>query len=96
VAVGAGAEDYADLGETWQVFAPTDALEPVVKALEAAKLTVKSSGIQFVPKNKKNVSGRDAELAIQLADMLDEHDDVQNVYADFDVSDEEIARIQQL
>ena len=45
------------------------------------------------PKAKKPVSGRDAELALQLSEMLDDHDDVQNVFSDFDLSDEEIARI---
>jgi YebC/PmpR family DNA-binding regulatory protein len=93
VGVGAGAEDYAASDDGWQLFAPVDAIEPVNKALEAAKLTVKSSGIQYLPKSKKEVSGRDAEVCIQLAEALDDHDDVQNVYADFDVSDDEMARI---
>jgi YebC/PmpR family DNA-binding regulatory protein len=96
VAVGAGAEDYSDSGDGWQVTAPVESLEGVAKALEAQKLQVKSSGIQYIPKNKKSVSGRDAELAIQLAEALDDHDDVQNVYADFDVSEEEMARISSL
>jgi YebC/PmpR family DNA-binding regulatory protein len=93
VAVGAGADDYSATDDGWQVVAEVEVLEPVTKALEAAKATVKSSGIQFLPKAKKGVSGRDAEVCIQLADALDDHDDVQNVYADFDVSDEEVARI---
>ena len=93
VAVGAGADDYTDMGDEWQVTAPIDALDAVTKALEAAKLTVKSSSLQYVPKNKKPVTGRDAEVAIQLAEALDDHDDVQNVYSDFDVSDEEMSRI---
>ena len=41
----------------------------------------------------RSVSGRDAELCLNLADALDDHDDGQNVYADFDVSDEELERI---
>ena len=54
---------------------------------------MKTSSLAFVPKNKKQVTGRDAEVAINLAEALDDHDDVQNVYADFDVSDEDMARI---
>jgi YebC/PmpR family DNA-binding regulatory protein len=96
VAVGAGADDYSQAGDTWQVVAEVEALDGVSKALEEAKLTVKSSNLQFLPKNKKPVSGRDAELALSLAEMLDDHDDVQNVYVDFDVSDEEMARISAL
>ncbi len=93
IAVGAGAEDYADQGEDWQVLAPPSALDAVVKALEDAKLTVKSNSLAYVPKNKKSVTGRDAEVCLSLADALDDHDDVQNVFADFDISEDELARI---
>jgi len=93
IAVGAGADDYSDEGEEWQVLTELSALEPVTKALEEAKITPKSSDASYVPKNKKDVSGRDAEVCLNLFEALDDHDDVQNVYTDFDVSDEEIARI---
>lgn len=93
LAVGAGAEDYSDGGETWQVTTPPEALDAVSKSLEGAKVTVKEANLQFVPKNKKPVTGRDAELAVQLAEMLDDHDDVQNVFSDFDLSEEELARL---
>ena len=61
-----------------------------------AKVAVKSSGIQFLPKNKKPVNGREAEVALNLAEALDDHDDVQNVYSDFDITDEEMQRIAEL
>ncbi|HEU4409396.1 MAG TPA: YebC/PmpR family DNA-binding transcriptional regulator [Polyangiaceae bacterium] len=93
VAVGAGADDYSDQGELWQVVSPPEALDAVGKALEAAKIALKESSLQFLPKAKKPVTGRDAELALQLSEMLDDHDDVQNVFSDFDLSEEEIARI---
>jgi len=93
VAVGAGAEDYADQGDEWQVTSPPEALHAVLEALETAKVTVKGSQLSYLPKNKKPLAGRDAEVALNLAETLDDHDDVQNVYADFDVSDEEMARI---
>ena len=93
VAVGAGADDYSDQGDDWQVLTAPTALDPVLKALEDAKIAVKESSLGYVPKNKKPVSGRDAEVCLNLADALDDHDDVQNVFADFDVSDEEMARI---
>jgi YebC/PmpR family DNA-binding regulatory protein len=93
VAVGAGAEDYRDEGEAWVVYTPPNDLERITAALEAAKLPVQSSKVGFVPKNKKTVSGREAEVCLNLVDSLDEHDDVQNVYADFDISDEEMSRI---
>ncbi len=93
IAVGSGAEDYSDDGETWSVTASPDKLQPVLDALEAAKIAVKESSIGFVPKTKKLVGGRDAELLINLVDILDDHEDVAHVYADFDLSDEELAKI---
>jgi YebC/PmpR family DNA-binding regulatory protein len=93
IAVGAGAEDYADDGEVWSVTTPPDALNTVLDALEKASIAVKGSSLGYLPKTKKPVSGRDAELLLNLAEVLDDHDDVANVYADFDVSDEELQRL---
>ncbi|MEA2752215.1 MAG: hypothetical protein QOI41_6358 [Myxococcales bacterium] len=93
VAVGAGAEDYADDGEVWTLTTPPDAMQVVLDALETAKIAVKGSQLAFIPKTKKQVAGRDAEVLINLAEVLDDHDDVQNVYADFDISDDELAKL---
>jgi YebC/PmpR family DNA-binding regulatory protein len=93
IAIGAGADDYSDQGEEWQVLSSVGALEGVVKALEEAKIPVKSSTAGYVPKNKKPVTGRDAEVCLNLVDTLDDNDDMQNVYADFDISDEELAKL---
>lgn len=93
IAVGAGAEDYEDAGEDWSLTTPPDALSTVLDALEAAKIEVKSSQLAHLPKTKKPVTDRDAELCLKLVDALDDHDDVQNVYADFDVSDEEMEKL---
>lgn len=93
IAVGSGADDYSDHGEEWQVLVDIASMDAVVKALEDAKIAVKSSNPGYVPKNKKPLTGRDAEVALNLAEALDDHDDVQNVYSDFDISDEEMAKI---
>jgi YebC/PmpR family DNA-binding regulatory protein len=93
VAVGAGADDYSDDGETWTVTTPPDGLNIVLDALEKASIGTKASQLAYLPKNKKPVTARDAELCLQLAETLDDHDDVANVYADFDVSDEDMARL---
>jgi YebC/PmpR family DNA-binding regulatory protein len=93
VAVGAGAEDYQDGGEEWLVTTPPDALTSIVDALEKAGIKPKTHNLAFIPKVKKPLSGRDAQVALNLAEALDDHDDVQNVYADFDISDEELAAL---
>jgi YebC/PmpR family DNA-binding regulatory protein len=93
VAVGAGADDYASADDEWQVTTPPDKVNTVAAALEAGKIPVAGMTLSFLPKSKKPITGRDAEVALNLVDALDDHDDVQNVYADFDVSDEELARL---
>ncbi len=91
--VNAGAEDYRDEGDAWVVYTPVTDLDKVSTALESAKLPVRDSSLVYVPKNKKPLTGREAEVALNLFEALDDHDDVQNVFADFDVSDEELARL---
>jgi YebC/PmpR family DNA-binding regulatory protein len=93
VAVGAGAEDYQNTGDEWVLTTPADALNAVVDALEKANIKPKSSSLASIPKVKKPLAGRDAQVALNLAEALDDHDDVQNVFADFDISDEELAAI---
>ncbi len=93
VAVGAGADDYVNAGDEWQLTTPSDALNGVVDALEKAGIKPKSSALGYVPKVKKPLAGRDAEVALNLVEVLDDHDDVQNVYADFDIAEDELLRI---
>jgi YebC/PmpR family DNA-binding regulatory protein len=92
-AVEAGADDYRDEGELWVVVTPVADLDRVTAGLEGKKLSVQSSKLAYVPKNKKPIGGRDAEVALGLIEGLDEHDDVQNVYTDLEVSDEDLQRI---
>jgi len=92
-AVEAGAEDYEDTGDVWLVSTPVDEFSNILSALEEAGIEAKSSRLAYVPNNKKEVRGRDAEVCLGLVDALDEHDDVANVYADFDVPEDEMERI---
>jgi YebC/PmpR family DNA-binding regulatory protein len=92
-AVEAGAEDYRDEGDVWVVYTAIPQLDTVTSALEKAGLKIASSALAYVPKNKKEVSDRDAEVCLNLVDALDEHDDVANVYSDFDVNESELQRI---
>jgi YebC/PmpR family DNA-binding regulatory protein len=93
IAVAAGAEDYVDAGDEWQLTTPPEALTIVVDALDKANVKPKSSSLAYVPKVKKPLSGRDAQVALNLAEALDDHDDVQNVYADFDIPDDELTAL---
>jgi YebC/PmpR family DNA-binding regulatory protein len=92
VAVGAGAEDYVEEGGMWIVTSPPDQLNTVLEALEKSKIAAKGQ-LAYVPKNKKPVNAAAAQVLVNLADALDDHDDVANVYADFDVSEEDMAKL---
>lgn len=92
-AVEAGAQDYEDDGENWTVYTPVEILEDISAAVEAAKLEVVGTKLVQVPKNRKELRGRDAEVALNLVDALDENDDVAHVYVDFDVPEDEMRRI---
>ncbi len=92
-ALEAGAEDYRDEGGVWLVVTPPQDLFDVVEALERSGLTLAESKLGFLPKTKKVVTGKDAELCLRLEEALDEHDDVQGVSFDFDISDEELEQL---
>jgi len=88
VALDAGAGDLADDGELWRVTCPPAELHKVRTAIEEAGMTVDSSDLTMVPQN--TIPLEDAEAAkkvLRLIDALDEHDDVQNVHANFDIPD---------
>ncbi len=93
-AVAAGADDYTNEGDEWHIVCSPENLTTVSESLEKANIAAKAK-LAYLPKNKKPLAGRDAEVALNLADALDEHDDIQNVYSDFDVSDEEMAKLAQ-
>ena len=93
IALGAGAEDIADVGDEWFVTTGPADVDVVRQALENAKIEVKSSQLAMVARNLVPVAGHDADVVLRLAENLDDHDDVQNVWSNFDISEEEAARI---
>lgn len=93
VAVGAGAEDVVLDGDQWSITAPKELLDVISNALSDAKITVASASLGKVPKTVKIVSGHDAEVLMGLLETLEDHDDVQKVYTDFELSEEDLARL---
>ena len=88
VAADAGAEDVRGSDESIEVITPPEALKPVLDALEGAGVTVESSELTQVPKSTIPLEGSDAKKVLNLIDSLEELDDVQGVYANFDISDD--------
>ncbi len=95
VAVGAGAEDLEEVGDDWVLTTPRASLDEVREAVAQANIEISSSGLEMLPKNKKVVEGRDAEVLLDLVDSLDDHDDVQKVFTDFELSDKDLERLAQ-
>lgn len=92
-AIEAGADDVDTSGEeAYEILtAPTD-LYAVVKALEAMGLKVDGASLTMLPKTTVKVEGAKAAASVlKLIEALEDHDDVQNVYANFDISDEDMA-----
>jgi YebC/PmpR family DNA-binding regulatory protein len=94
IAVSAGAEDLELLSEEWMVTTPREALDAVRTAIAEAGLDVASAKLEMIPKTPKIVEGRDAEVLMDLVGVLEDHDDVQNVFTDFDISDEALAALE--
>ncbi len=93
VALEAGAEDVKDEGGVIQVVTDPGDFETVKEALEGAELAYETAEITMVPQTETAIEGKSAEQLMKLIDMLEDNDDVQNVHANFDISDEEMARI---
>ncbi|MFT3926230.1 MAG: YebC/PmpR family DNA-binding transcriptional regulator [Myxococcales bacterium] len=93
VAVGAGAEDVQSDDERWVIMTPVEALEGVRVALVGAKLPVTTAELTKVAKTPKVIGGADAESGMGLVEALEDHDDVQKVYTDFELSDEALANL---
>jgi YebC/PmpR family DNA-binding regulatory protein len=92
VAMEAGAEDLNDDGEQWQVTSEPADLTAVRAALEEAGLEPGGPEITMVPTMTVEVASEpEAKRVLRLIEALDDHDDVQNVYANFDIPDEVMA-----
>ena len=90
----AGADDMqAETDGTFSIVTSPQAFEAVKKALEDKGIVVESASLQMVPQNTVKVTGKDAEHVIKLMNTLEEHDDVQNVYSNFDIDDKELASL---
>ena len=87
-AADAGAEDIEDLGDPWQVTTPPTELHAVRTAIEEAGIKVKSSDLTMIPTTSVALDKEDkAKSVLRLMDALEEHDDVESVYANFDIPD---------
>jgi YebC/PmpR family DNA-binding regulatory protein len=90
IVLDAGADDLRDDGGTWLVISRPEAHEAVVEALNKAKIPVETAEVGMLPKNLVRLEGKNAGAMLRLSEVLEEHDDVQNVYSNFDIDEKEL------
>ncbi len=95
IVLDAGADDLKQEGDSWVVLSPPEAHETVLKALEAGGVAHTEAAIAMVPKNLIKLEGKNAGTMLRLNEALEEHDDVQNVYSNFDIDEKELEALSQ-
>jgi YebC/PmpR family DNA-binding regulatory protein len=93
VAIDAGAEDVREEGERLRIISDPSDLSAVREALESAGVEVQSAGLATEPKSSVELKGSEAERLLKLLDALDEQDDVDEVFANFDIPEDVLEKL---
>jgi YebC/PmpR family DNA-binding regulatory protein len=93
IVLDAGADDLRNDGESWEVLSPPEAHDAVLQALTKAGIETTSAQIAMVPKTLLKVEGKNAAAMLRLSEGLEEHDDVQDVFSNFDVDESEMEKL---
>ena len=86
----AGADDLRNDGDSWEVVTAPEALPAVQEAIQKAGIPVAAASVAMLPKNTVQVEGKNANAVLKLTEALEDHDDVQNVFSNFDIEDKEM------
>jgi transcriptional/translational regulatory protein YebC/TACO1 len=90
-----GADDLRDDGENWEILSAPEAHYTVLSAVQKAGFPTVSAEIVMIPKNLMKLEGKAASGMLKLSEALEEHDDVQNVYSNFDIDEKEMEALAQ-
>ena len=89
-ALEAGADDMQDEGDSWEVLSEPSAFEGVREAIKALGIEPSSAQVAMLPQNYVKLTGTPANQMLKLMDVLDDHDDVKQVWSNFDIEEKEI------
>ena len=92
-AVGGGAENMELVGDQWIITTARNDLDAVRDAIVTAGIEVNEAALEYIPKNANIAEGEVATRLIRLYEALEEHDDIQNVYSDFELSEQALAEM---
>jgi len=90
LALDAGADDLKKEGDTWEVISAPESHEAVLEAIQKAGIPTVSAEIGMIPKNLTKLEGKAAGGMLKLSEALEEYEDVQNVYSNFDIDEKEL------
>jgi YebC/PmpR family DNA-binding regulatory protein len=93
IALEAGAEDYQQAGDVWEITCLPAAYEPLRQAVAKAGIEPASSELTMVPSTRVTVDAENGQKVLRLVETFEDHDDVQNVYANFDIPEEVMATL---
>jgi len=88
IVLEAGGEDLKEDGGNMEIFTSPEAFAPVVSAMESAGIQSRSSSVDMIPQNVVRCEPDQARKVLNMLEALEEHEDVQNVWANFDIDDE--------
>jgi len=91
IILNAGAEDLKEDGSNFEIITPPENHESVVSSLTDNNIPIAASNLGYIPKNYVKLEGKQAQQLLRLMEELEDHDDIQNVWANFDIDEEEIA-----
>jgi transcriptional/translational regulatory protein YebC/TACO1 len=86
----AGADDLRNDGGSWEILSAPEMHEQVLEAVKKAGITPEEAEIAMVPKNLMKLEGKNASGMLKLTEILEENEDVQNVYSNFDIDEKEL------
>ena len=95
LALEAGAEDFKSEGEYYEITCEPSILEAIKSVIQKKNIPMQTSEVTMIPNSTVKVQGSDAKQVLSLMEALEEHEDVQAVYANFDIPDEEIEKAAQ-
>ncbi|HET9284241.1 MAG TPA: YebC/PmpR family DNA-binding transcriptional regulator [Candidatus Angelobacter sp.] len=93
IVLESGGDDLNDDGDNWEILTSPNAFEGVVEAVKKASIEVVHSALGMVPQNYIKLEGAPANQMIRLLETLEDADDVQNVYSNFDVDQEQLEQV---
>jgi YebC/PmpR family DNA-binding regulatory protein len=89
-ALDAGADDMRDDGDSWEVLSAPDVYQMVLDAVKGLGVEPDAAQVSLLPQNYVKLEGKTADQMVKLMDALDDHDDVKQVWSNFDIEEKEI------